>query len=723
MPETSNFNWIPFYEAFATRLLDFKNNRSELISRIVDAYKSINIPLPKLDSVPIPEDIDPFTIFGLFNKGITDSNRIKIISELAKIFDLDEQVPKDFDGIPVLNNLNATFYRFINDAERKDNDIDGLWFLFEAALAYAKEPDENKPQFVSAFNNVKDLKGNRWKLTMGLYWVRPYSFMNLDSRNRWYIEDRLEVPQSLRDEILNLGNTLPSGDIYLKICEDFTKAASSNEYGFNSLPQLSYDAWIVSEQVNQELKEAKEQVEAQAADAILADTKKNSPRYWLYAPGEKASKWNEFYDAGIMAIGWSDLGDLSGYPSKESMKEAMRRIYDPDKTFMNDGHATWQFANEIKPGDIVFAKKGLHSIIGRGIVASEYRYDPDESSDYPNIYDIDWTDRGEWNHPWHQTAVKTLTDLTPYTDYVSKLNSLFEENESQNDESIIQYDPYTKKDFLDQVFMTENDYDALSALLKVKKNVVLQGAPGVGKTYAAKRLAYSLMGESDSSRVMMIQFHQSYSYEDFLEGYRPKEDGFDLKKGSFYEFCKMAEVDNERDYFFIIDEINRGNLSKIFGELFMLIEADKRGTELRLLYSNEKFNIPKNVHIIGTMNTADRSLAMIDYALRRRFAFFDIKPGFTSDGFSAYQKNLSNPKLDKLVSEIVSLNNEISEDDSLGEGFMIGHSYLCNLSKDANNAALSRIVEYEILPLIKEYWYDDSQQTEKWSGRLKAAVQ
>lgn len=723
MNNSTQFDWIPFYESFADCLLKYKDEREVLISKLVEAYDSINMPLPKLDSTPIPQDIDPFTIFGLFNKGITDSNRIKIINAFAKVFNINESSPKDFDGIPVLNNLNATFYRFINDEERKDNDIDGLWALFEVALAYADASDANKSRFIEAFNDVKDLKGNRWKLTMGLYWVRPYSFMNLDSRNRWYIEDRLVLSQGIHDEVANLGNTLPSGDVYLKVCEDFTKAASANKYGFNSLPQLSYDAWIISEQVNKENKEAKEQAETQNSDMILSDAKKHSPRYWLYAPGEKASKWDEFYDAGIMAIGWSDLGDLSAFPSKESMKEAMRGIYDPDKTFKNDGHTTWQFANEIKPGDIVFVKKGLHSIIGRGIVSSEYRYDPDESYDYPNIYDVDWTDRGEWDHPWHQVAMKTLTDLTPYTNYVTNLNSLFDEDESQDEESIIQYDPYTKKDFLNQVFMTESDYGALAALLKDKKNVVLQGAPGVGKTYAAKRLAYALMGESDSSRVTMVQFHQSYSYEDFIEGYRPKGNSFDLKKGSFYEFCKMAEVDNERDYFFIIDEINRGNLSKIFGELFMLIEADKRGTELRLLYSNEKFNIPKNVHIIGTMNTADRSLAMIDYALRRRFAFFDIKPGFTSNGFSAYQKDLSNPKLDKLVSEIVSLNSEISEDDSLGEGFMIGHSYLCNLSSDSDDAALARIVEYEIVPLIKEYWYDDPQQVDKWSGRLKATIQ
>ena len=156
---------------------------------------------------------------------------------------------------------------------------------------------------------------------------------------------------------------------------------------------------------------------------------------------------------------------------------------------------------------------------------------------------------------------------------------------------------YTKEDFLNDVYISSEKYDSLVSLLNHKLNVILQGAPGVGKTFAAKRLAYSMMGVKDQNRVMMIQFHQSYSYEDFIMGFRPSETGFELKKGAFYNFCKKAEIDSDNEYFFIIDEINRGNLSKIFGELFMLIESDKRGIQLQLLYSDEKFSVPKNVYI------------------------------------------------------------------------------------------------------------------------------
>src|SRR5699024_7598761 len=169
----------------------------------------------------------------------------------------------------------------------------------------------------------------------------------------------------------------------------------------------------------------------------------------------------------------------------------------------------------------------------------------------------------------------------------------------------------------------------LVALVQNKKNVILQGAPGVGKTYVAKRLAYSMMGEKDPNRVMMVQFHQSYTYEDFIMGFRPSENGFELKRGAFYKFCKLAEIDSEREYFFIIDEINRGNLSKIFGELFMLIENDKRGAELQLLYTDEKFSVPSNIYIIGMMNTADRSISILDYALCRRFPFYVMCDGFS----------------------------------------------------------------------------------------------
>lgn len=240
---------------------------------------------------------------------------------------------------------------------------------------------------------------------------------------------------------------------------------------------------------------------------------------------------------------------------------------------------------------------------------------------------------------------------------------------------------YTEADFQGEVFLDKNELRSLQELIKLKKNIILQGAPGVGKTFVARRLAYLMMGEKDKTRVEFIQFHQNYTYEDFIMGYKPNEDGgFILRRGVFYNFCRKAKADLTNDYFFIIDEINRGNLSKIFGELLMLIESDYRGEEhaVKLAYSDELFYVPNNVYIIGMMNTADRSLAMIDYALRRRFSFFDMRPGFDSDGFKKYQERLNNKQFDAIIEEIKRLNDTIEKDDSLGAGFCIGHSYFCN---------------------------------------------
>lgn len=460
----------------------------------------------------------------------------------------------------------------------------------------------------------------------------------------------------------------------------------------------------------------------ETTDAALS-TDDTAVRYWLYAAGDGSVNWESDYSEGIMAIGWHDMGDLMAYSSKDEMRSRMKELYGGNGSYKNQVHATWQFANVMKPGDIVFVKKGRKHILGRGVIEGEYVYDP-KRGHYCNIRTVRWTDKGEWEHP-EQSVMKTLTDITPYTDYVKKLQSIIDGDKQEDEildaeEEDVTYESYAADDFLHDVYMDEERYNTLKSLLLTKKNVILQGAPGVGKTFAAKRLAFSIMGEKDNNRVKMVQFHQSYSYEDFIMGFRPTETGFELKKGVFYEFCRRAAED-DRPYFFIIDEINRGNLSKIFGELFMLIESDKRGVELQLLYADEQFSIPSNVHIIGMMNTADRSLAMLDYALRRRFAFFEITPAFGSSGFRAYRLKVNNPKFDRLIATVEQLNEVIANDDSLGEGFCIGHSYFCTKAT-INDEWMKSVVEYELIPLLKEYWFDEAAKVKDWSRTLREVV-
>ena len=295
-------------------------------------------------------------------------------------------------------------------------------------------------------------------------------------------------------------------------------------------------------------------------------------------------------------------------------------------------------------------------------------------------------------------------------------------DEKTDDEEIVQTNDksdnaYTKNDFLNEVFISEEKYNTICNLLNRKKNIIFQGSPGVGKTFMAKKLAYSIIGEADDDKIKMVQFHESYSYEDFIIGYKPNDKNFELKNGVFYDFCQKAASDMDNKYFFIIDEINRGNISKIFGELLMLIESDNRDAEIILSYNNESFTVPNNLYIIGMMNTADRSIAVIDYALRRRFCFIDIDPAFENEKFKNYlkNKNVNDNLIDKIIKNFTDLNNIIKKDRTLGKGYTIGHSYFCD---KLDYEEYKNIIEYEIAHTLREYWFDNEDKAEKEIKKL-----
>lgn len=707
----NKFKWTDFYSELATALLQYKNKRGELIEVLKKIYADAGMNFPfKEKGKEIYEDICPFTVFGSFNKGITNANRIALLTQFAKQFSISSEIPTEFDGIPVVMNLSAWFFAYKDN--RGEKDIDNLWELLEKAIAYSNDTSSaNKNAFIDIYNQVIKQKMIKWNITMGLYWVRPYTFINLDSTNRAFITDVDNMPHYFTTIFSDISKGLPEGANYLFMCEQARNALKQKEYEYHSFPELSYCAW--SKLQNQDSK---------ADDINAIDSNVKETNYWIYSPGDNASMWDEFSKNGIMGIGWDDIGrNLKDFATKQDIKEYMKKIYDAKYSYKNDAHCLWQFANEIKVGDVIFAKKGMHKIIGKGVVVSEYIFDTERKS-YQHIRKVDWQNVGEWEHPG-QAAMKTLTKITADNEYVQNLLALFVENEAEEiqRETEIKYPAYTKDEFLDEVYMDEADYNTLVELLDMKYNIILQGAPGVGKTFAAKRLAYSIMGEKDTSRVSMVQFHQSYSYEDFIQGYRPVDNGFKLEMGSFYKFCKAAEIDDERLYFFIIDEINRGNLSKIFGELMMLIENDKRGEKMKLLYKDEWFTVPKNVRIIGMMNTADRSLAMMDYALRRRFAFYDFAPAFSNETFRRYIADKNNDKLENLIKVVINLNDTISNDESLGDGFRIGHSYFCT-KKEVTDTWLKSVVEYEIIPMLKEYWFDEPGKVRDWSANLRSAI-
>ena len=451
--------------------------------------------------------------------------------------------------------------------------------------------------------------------------------------------------------------------------------------------------------------------------------KKQELQHWLYTPGEGAARWEEFRTAGIMALNWDRVGDLASFPDKESLLDALYTHYgDWGGRPRRAADSVWDYIHAMKPGDIVYVRRSFNEIVGRGVVRSDYRYDEDRSS-FRAVRDVEWTHIGSW--PLEQRIgrlmLQRLTENTKYTP--DQLNALIGIEDPRFSSSVDERlgnndldeadEHYTSTDFLDEVFLRPEDLEQMLGLLRRKKNLILQGAPGTGKTFAAKRLAYALMGETDDSRVEVVQFHQSTAYEDVVVGLRPTaEGGFAAAEGVFARFCRRAAADPGRDYVFIIDEINRANISKAFGELLMLIEAEHRGEALRLPVSGELLSVPKRLHIVGMMNTADRGLALIDYALRRRFAFFEMRPALDHPGFLRHVEAVGSSRLEALVDVVRRLNQRIAEDEALGPGFQIGHSYLCLPVGSPENpggmdADVTSMVRYELEPLVREYWFDN----------------
>lgn len=454
-------------------------------------------------------------------------------------------------------------------------------------------------------------------------------------------------------------------------------------------------SWILRPELKEAIRETCSEIEGEIEEEIKTT---DAPiNYWWLNANPKIWSFSE-----------TPIGETFDYTSRNE-RGNKRRIH---KNFEN-----------VKKGDIVivYELSPVKSIVGIGHISKDH--------DGERI----WITKDEnLIEPIEYSYFSSIEELKDMEFLVNPQGSLFkltkEEYEiimdiirEQNPATEIKiHNTYTKEEFLEEVFMEESQYENIINLLKYKKNIILQGPPGVGKTFVAKRIAYSIMGEKDDSRIEMVQFHQSYTYEDFIMGYRPNEEGFKLEYGVFYQFCKRALNDPHRPYFFIIDEINRGNLSKIFGELMMLIESDKRGREyaIPLTYSRNKFYIPENLYIIGTMNTADRSLAMLDYALRRRFCFIDIEPAFNNLNFRGYLETKSGELSKTIIDKITSLNKTIENDLSLGRGFCIGHSYFCIGKDTMTDEDYRNIIQYEIIPLLSEYWFDDYDKVMEWKKKL-----
>ncbi len=700
---TQSFTWIPLYEELATLLADWEDRQPELID-CLDKLHQEGVKVTRL----IDKDkdgssfrlrqIDPFTFFGSFNRQTREDERLSVLAAVKKLLGGKKPLPDDFDGIPVLNNKKSWF--FAQDAKRGRDDIAKLWELFRVALA--DRPLESAA-FAETFDAALKVWGVSTNLTIGLFWIRPNTFLSLDRYCREYLE--LDLP---KDGL--------SSDFYLGAIE----AAKKNG---KPLPELAYEARRSSTQASKRRK------------TPLDTGSKEVVSHWLSGAYWKGSdphdQTDRFLEEGIWQNGYTDKYLDKVRSIKVGDRIAIKSTSTQKKNLPFDTHGKTISKMTIKAIGTVVANRGD----GRTV---EVEWEP-EFAPKDWFFTADWRTiakiRTDANYK-HQELSRRLIDFIwngedqdiewCYHRWLDSEEIPGTTDPDDDDDSVAAVDPYGIEDLISAgVFLPEIEIAQVLERLKSKKNLILQGAPGVGKTFIARRLAYVLMEEKASDRLEMVQFHQTFSYEDFIRGYRPLPDQagtFGLQDAIFYRFCKRAQEDPDRDYVFIIDEINRGNLSQIFGELLMLIEADKRGPEFAvpLVYQKageDRFHVPENVYIIGLMNLADRSLAIVDYALRRRFAFKTLVPQYSSAAFTDWLCNRQmKPELAELIaSRMGDLNEQIADDPLLGENYQIGHSFFCPKGDDFSQLDwtwYSGIVETEIVPLLKEYWFDNCAKVE-----------
>ena len=611
-----------------------------------------------------------------------------------------------------------------NDIFQSLDEAKEVLEIFRKTILWLQDDEKERQQQLV----VGVLKKNNLRLYYGSWLILSYNWQNdtLVTLENQLVEKELQPKwDSFKEQIDNQSFGIyevqfadyEALEISNKL-EDSARKIGGNFAEWQSSPYKNYHNSVLYELILNEDKREEILRKGLPTSTLAASSK----ACWLIAPGEGAELWEKYQKEGIISIGWAQSGDLSLLSSKKDIIDELEKEA-PERSSTQSGKMLFDFAHSMEPGDYVFTKEGRRSVLGWGIITSDYTFQ-DDGERHPHIRKVEWKSSEKVEMP--DEILLPLKTLTRYEEGDELVEFLSECYFADKEIETVQTLEYTRKQALEDLFIEEVKFDRIISTLKRKKNIVLQGAPGTGKTYIAKRLAYSLMETKDDGRVAMVQFHQSTNYEDFIQGFRPNEDGqFELRNGIFYDFCEKAKGSPDDYFVFIIDEINRGNLSKVFGELMMLIEPDKRDKRygMPLTYSSagsEEFYVPDNLYLIGTMNTADKSLSLVDYALRRRFAFLEMDPGFDSAVFAEVlsKKGLSEGMIEKIKATMNELNQKIEKDSvNLGRGFRIGHSFFVPSSKVVDEQKwFDEIISFEIAPLLEEYWMDDPSALDSAKG-------
>lgn len=778
-----SFPWIPIYKELAKALLEYRNRQDELLSIVREAAEQgcKVVPLKDKDTsgnaVPLAV-IDPFTFFACFNRTSNYADRNSVLKIVADRLNLSSDVPKTFDGIPIANAQQSWFFPY--QTSGRENDIAALWDMAEGAV-HLDSLDEFPGEVFDRCLKINSVGAA--KLSMGLFWLNAHRFLPLDSNTRAFLK-KYGIQARIRSgkdyvSVLNSAHELLEEDFpnvshtaYLE-----ARAAAATKKKEEGRPKLNLE--LLADAVEKTMRpilvdrgglndESKEGYQHQKviprasehlsrasieADPIGAVQRAISGHVNLLHPIEATQAVDHVTaeDPEIVAervldllYGSDDLGDrLEGFLEWSSP----RNLADGKTASINGTVASYLLA-VVSPKEHAFCKPDTYTKAVKALLGSEaVRKDAAERILHANVF--------------YEDALDVLCNRfgLPFSDlmHVHIAFYLMQSNDAglptwmdlmtseKPDAGVAEpAAEYSVRDAVEDLFVPAETFQYWLDVIRAKKNAILEGPPGVGKTFVAKRLAFALMGRRDTDRLGMVQFHQSYSYEDFIQGYRPSDSGlFELRNGTFYQFCEKAAQDPERPYLFIIDEINRGNLSKIFGELMMLIEPDKRGPDwaIPLTYSDDgayavtpgteigpaHFFVPENVHLIGMMNTADRSLAMVDYALRRRFAFIRLEPRFEDARFAAHLRKRGADEIivSMIIDRMQEVNGRIRDDTSnLGTGFCIGHSYFCpGPGEDVPDASwYLRVIDLEIAPLLHEYWFDKPDRADEHIRLLKKDV-